>query len=196
MPAGKEVPPPKHLHARPALEETEARPVRTLAQSAHAPADGIVHATRVVRSWDGQRTRHSAEELGGTPQTVRARRHAFNERGREGLGMQPGAGRKPRLTQRERRTILALVKRPPAGQPTDDLTGERAAPTPAGEPEWTRETLSAAAQARGIQVARRHVRRLCRRAGGRGRRTRRWATRTDPDCAPQGRASSRAPPPP
>src|SRR5260370_17891393 len=161
MPAGKEVPPPKHLHAPPALEETEARPVRTLAQSAHAPADWILHATRVVRSWDGQRTRHSAEELGGTPQTVRARRHAFNERGREGLGMQPGAGRKPRLTQRERRTILALVKRPPPGQPTDDLTGERAAPTPAGKPEWTRETLSPAAHARGIHVAPRHRPPLC-----------------------------------
>src|SRR5260370_18304043 len=171
MPAGKEVPPPKHLHAPPALEETEARPVRTLAESAHAAGDGIVPGTRVVRSWDGQRTRHSAEELGGTPQTVRARWHAFNERGREGLGMQPGAGRKPRLAQRERRTILALVKRPPAGQPTDDLTGEPAAPTPAGEPEGPRETLSAAAQARGIQVARRHVRRSCLRACVRRLRT-------------------------
>src|SRR5258707_9474861 len=92
-------PMPKHLAARPALDETEARQVRTLAQSAHAPADWIFHAKLVVRSWDGQRTRHIAEELGCTPQTVRERLQAFNERALDGLELQPGSVRKPRLTE-------------------------------------------------------------------------------------------------
>ena len=187
---------PKHLAARPALDETEARQVRTLAQSAHAPADWIFHAKRVVRSWDGLRTRPIAEELGGHPQTVRERRHAFNDRGLAGLGMQPGSGRKPRLTQRERSTILALVKLPPPGQPTYELTGDLAAPDPEAEAEWTLATLTAAAQQRGIQVARSQVRRLFRREGVRWRGTRRWATRKDPDFVPrvpQGPGSSRSP---
>jgi hypothetical protein len=104
---------PKHLAARPALDETEARQVRKLAQSTHAPADWIQHAKMVARSWDGWRTRHIAEELGCHPQTVRERLQAFNDRGLAGLGMQPGSGRKPRLTEQERSTILALVKLPP-----------------------------------------------------------------------------------
>src|SRR5260370_4618978 len=117
---------PKHRHGRPALDETEARQVRTLAQSAQAPADWICHAKLVVRSWDGLRTRHIAEELGCTPQTVRERLQAFNERGLAGVGLQPGSGRKPRLTEQERSTILALVHLPPPGKPTYELTGELA----------------------------------------------------------------------
>ena len=62
---------PKHLAARPALDATEARQVRKLAQSVHAPADWIFHAKLVVRSWDGLRTRPIAEGLGCNPQTVR-----------------------------------------------------------------------------------------------------------------------------
>jgi Homeodomain-like domain len=119
---------PTHLSARPALDATEARQVRKLAQSVHAPADWIFHAQLVVRSWDGRRTRQIAEELGCNPQTVRERLHAFNDRGLDGLGMKPGGGRKPRLTQLERSTILALVKLPPPGKPTYELTGELTAP--------------------------------------------------------------------
>jgi transposase len=111
--------------------------------------------------------------------------------------MKPGSGRTPRLTEQERSTLLALVQRPPPGKPTDDLTGALAAPDPQAEPEWTLDTLTTAAQQRGIQVARSQVRRLVRRAGVRWRTTRLWATSTDPDLAPrvpQGRSSSRAPP--
>src|SRR5260370_12557511 len=111
-------PMPKHLAARPALDETEARQVHKLARSAHAPADWIFHAKLVVRSWDGRRTRQIAEELGCNPQTVRERLHAFNDRGLDGLGMQPGSGRKPRLTHLEPSTILTLVKLPPPCNPT------------------------------------------------------------------------------
>lgn len=154
------------------FDATEERQVRKLARSTHAPADWILHATIVARSWDGLRTRHIAEELGCHPQTVRARLHAFNDRGLDGLGMKPGCGRKPRLTQFERSTILVLVKLPPPGKPTYELTGELEAPDPHGEPEWTLDTLTAAARERGIQVARSQVRRIFRREGVRWRRTR------------------------
>src|SRR5260221_9773428 len=184
---------PKHVFSPPPLDPTEERQVRKLAQSAHAPADWIFHAKLVVRSWDGQRTRQIAQELGCHPETVRQRLHAFTERGLDGLGMQPGSGRKPRLTQEERSTLLALVKRPPPGKPTDELTGERAAPDPAGEPEWTLDTLTAAAREHGIQVARSQVRRIFRREGIRWRRTRLWARSKDPDFVPKGPGSSRSP---
>jgi transposase len=185
---------PKHLTARPPLDATEERQVRKLARSSHAPADWIVHAQMVARSWDGRRTRQIAQELGCHPETVRTRLHAFNDRGLDGLGIKPGSGRKPRLTHLERGTILALVKLPPPGKPTYELTGELAAPDPDAEPEWTLDTLTAAARQRGIRVARSQVRRIFLREGVRWRRTRPWATSKDPDFAPQGRGSSRSTP--
>jgi transposase len=150
----------------------------------------------VVRSWEGQRTREIAQALGCHRQTVRDRLHAFNERGLEGLGMKPGSGRKPRLTEQERSAILALVKPPPPGKPTDELTGELEAPNPDAEPEWTLDTLTAAARERGIQVARSQVRRIYRREGVRWRRTRLWATSKDRDFVPKGPGSSRSTPHP
>jgi transposase len=185
---------PKHLTARPPLDAVEERKVRKLTHSMHAPADWIAHAKMVVRSWEGQRTREIAQALSCHPQTVRDRLHAFNERGLDGLGMKPGSGRKPRLSEQERSVILALVKAPPPGKPTYELTGELAAQDPAGEPEWTLDALTSAAQQRGIQVARSQVRRIFRHEGVRWRRTRLWARRKDPDFVPKGPASSRSPP--
>src|SRR5262249_17788663 len=60
-------PMPKLLAARPALDAAEDRQVRRLARSLHAPADWVLHARMVVRSWDGLRTRLIAEELGCHP---------------------------------------------------------------------------------------------------------------------------------
>jgi transposase len=185
---------PKHLAARPPLDATEACQVRKLARSRHAPADWIIHAQMVARSWDGLRTQQIAEELGCHPQTVRDRLHAFNERGLDGLGMKPGSGRKPRLSEAERSTILALVKQPPPGKATYERTGELEAPEPEGEAEWTLDTLTAAARARGIVVARSQVRRIFCQERVRWRRTRLWATSKDPDFAPKGRGSSRSTP--
>jgi transposase len=182
---------PKHLAARPPRDALEERQVRKLAQSVHAPADWIQHAQMVVCSWDGLRTRPIAEALGYHPQTVRDHLRAFTERGVDGLGMKPGSGRKPRLTEQERSVILALVKLPPPGRPTYELTGELAAPDPEGESEWTLDTLTAAARERGIAVARSQVRRIFRREGVRWRRTRLWATSKDSDFAPKERPSSR-----
>lgn len=183
---------PKHLTARPPVDSLEERQVRKLTYSAHAPADWIFHAKMVVRSWNGLRSRQIAHELGCHPQAVCVRLHAFNERGLDGLGMQPGSGRRPRLTQLERSTILAFVKLPPPGKPTYELTGELTTPDPKGEPEWTLDALTAAAQQRGIQVGRSQVRSIFRREGVRWRRTRLWATSKDPDFAPKGPASSRS----
>jgi transposase len=180
---------PKHLAARAPLDTSEARQVHKLAHSVHAPADWITHAKMIVRSWDGLRTRLIAEELGCHPQTVRDRLRAFNARGLGGLGTQPGAGRKPRLSEVERSTILALVKRPPPGKATYELTGELEAPDPEAESEWTLDTLTAAAREQGIQVARSQVRRIFRRERIRWRRTRLWATSKDPDFVPKGPGS-------
>jgi transposase len=183
---------PKQLTARPPLDAVEERHVRKLTHSVHAPADWIFHAKIVVGSRDGRRTRQIAEALSCNPQTVRERLHAFNERSVEGLGMKPGSGRKPRPSELERSTILALVKLPPPGKPTYERTGELETPDPRGESEWTLDALTAMAQARGIRVARSQVRRIFRREGVRWRRTRLWATSKDPDFIPKGPPSSRA----
>ena len=182
---------PKYLTARPSVDATEARQVRTLAHSLHAPADWIFHAKIIVPSWEGQHTSQIAADLRCHPETVRHRLHAFNALGLNGLGMLPGAGRRPRLTEGERSAILALVKLLPPGKATDELTGELAAPDPEAESEWTLDRLTAAARERGSQVARSQVarsqvRRIFRQEGIRWRRTRLWATSKDPDFAPKG----------
>ena len=123
---------PKHLTARRPVDATEERKVRTLTHSMHAPADWIFHAQIVAHSWDGLRTRQIAEALGCHPQTVRERLQAFNERGFDGLGMKPGGGRKPRLTEQERSTILYLIHFPPPGHPTYEPTGELHVDDPQG----------------------------------------------------------------
>lgn len=182
---------PKHLVARRPLDDREEGQVRKLAQSVHAPADWIVHAQMIARSWDGLRTRQIAAALRCHPETVRARLHAFNERGVDGLGTQPGSGRKPRLTEAERSTILALARTTPPGKlvPEPD-SGELQARDEEGAAEWTLDTLTAAAQAQGIQVARSQVRRILLRERVRWRHTRLWATSVDADFAPKGRRSS------
>src|SRR5258707_12293514 len=100
--------------------------------------------------------------------------------------MKPGPGRKPRLTQEERNPLLALVKRPPPGKPTYELTGELVAPDPEAEPEWTLDTLTAAAQERGIPVTRSQVRRIVRHEGVRCRTLRLWPTRKDANFISKG----------
>ena len=186
---------PKLLRARQPLDAREERQVHTLATSTHAPADWIVPARLIVRSWDGQRTSAIALALGCHPQTVRERLHAFNERGLDGLGTRPGAGRKPRLSEVERSALIALVHTPPPGklvpQPDSGDVQAHDASTPS---DWTLESLPAAARAKGVQVARSQLRSILRREGVRWRQPRLWASSPDPDFVPQGRSSSPAPP--
>jgi transposase len=191
---------PKLLAARSPLETAEARQVRQLARRQQAPADGVLPAPMVARSWDGARTRAIAEARDGHPQTVRERFQACTARGRDGRGMQPGSGRTPRLTAAERRAVSALVASPPPGRRVTDGDGTLA---PAGRQggdvsEWSLDALAAAAHAQGIPRGRRQVRRIVRQEGVRWRRTPAWgqsSAQGAQDFAPQGPRSSPAPPP-
>ena len=58
---------PPLLHARPPADPDEQRTLRRLAASRHAPADWILRARIVVRSWDGERTSQIAAGLGCHP---------------------------------------------------------------------------------------------------------------------------------
>jgi transposase len=185
---------PKLLCARPPQDATEERQIRKLAGSRHAPGDWIRRARMIARSWDGQRTSAIAAELDCHPQTVRERLVRFNAEGLDGLGDRPGAGRTRRLTEAERSAVLALVATPPPGRLVRDGGGDLVAHDEAGVAHWTLDALTAAARARGIQIARSQVRRIFRAEGVRWRQPRSWATSHDPDFSPKGRRSSRSTP--
>jgi transposase len=181
---------PKLLRARSPQNAEEERQIRKLARSRHAPADWIRRARMIVHSWDGRRTTAIAAELGCHPQTVRERLVRFNADGLDGLGDRPGTGRKPRLTEAERSTIIGLVAKPPPGRLVRDGGGELAARDEDGEARWTLDALATAAQQRGIPISRSQVRRILLADKVRWRQPRSWATSADPDFAPKGRRSS------
>src|SRR5918911_3124553 len=108
---------PKLLRARPPRDTIEEHQVRKLAGSRHAPADWIQRARMIVHSWEGLRAGAIAAELRCHPQTVRERLLRFNTEGVDGLGDRPGPGRKPRLSEAERSTLVALARSTPPGQP-------------------------------------------------------------------------------
>lgn len=83
---------PKQLTARQPHDARQVRQVRQLARSVHAPADWILHAQMVARSWDGLRIRQIADKLACHPQTVQDHLHAFNERGVDGFGHEARLG--------------------------------------------------------------------------------------------------------
>ncbi len=183
---------PKLLRARPPLDADEERRVRKLAGSRHAPRDWIHRARMIARSWDGLRTSAVAAELGCHPETVRERLTRFNAEGVDGLGDRPGAGRKPRLTEAERSTLVALARGTPPGRPIQwpDGTLTPVDKRPEAPAEWTLDSLVAAAAERGIVIKRSQVRRILLKEKVRWRRTRSWTTSTDPEFAPKGPASS------
>ena len=185
---------PKLLCARAAVDAEEERKVRKLAASRHAPGDWIRRARMVARSWDGLRTAAIAAELGCHPQTVRERLARFNAEGIDGLGDRPGPGRKPRLTEAERSTLIALVATDPPGRLVRRGDGELAARDERGEAQWSLDALAAAARARGIAVGRSQVRRILRAEGVRWRRPRSWADSADAEFGPKGSGSSRSTP--
>ena len=63
--------------------------MRRLAGSRHGPADWILHARIVIRSWDAKQVEAIAQALDCSPQTVRQRLHRFDAEGIEGLGDRP-----------------------------------------------------------------------------------------------------------
>jgi transposase len=143
----------------------------------------------LVSSWERKRTTTIARDLGCHPQTVRERIIRFNAEGLDGLGDRPGAGRKPRLTEQERGSIIALARSTPPGKAIR-MGEELAAVQPDKEAQWSLDALARAAQEKGIQVERSQVRRILLKEGIRWRHTRSWAESTDPDFVPKGHGSS------
>jgi transposase len=180
---------PKLLFARPPLDDQEERQMRKLAGSRHAPGDWILRAKVLVSSWERKRTTTIARDLGCHPQTVRERIIRFNAEGLDGLGDRPGAGRKPRLTEQERGSIIALARSTPPGKAIR-MGEELAAVQPDKEAQWSLDALARAAQDKGIQVERSQVRRILLKEGIRWRHPHSWAASTDPDFVPKERGSS------
>jgi transposase len=187
---------PKLLRARPPRDDQEERQVRKLAGSRHAPGDWIRRARMIARSWDGLRTTAIAQELGCHQETVRERLTRFNAEGLDGLGDRPGAGRKPRLSEAERSTLIALARSTPPGRPIQwpDGTLTPVDDRPEAPAEWTLDSLVVAAGERGIMIRRSQVRRILLKEKVRWRRTRSWTTSTDPAFAPKGPGSSASTP--
>jgi transposase len=186
---------PKYLKARAPQDGSEARQVRRLAGARHAPADWIERARIVALSWDGLGVRGIAAEVGCHENTVRRWLHRFNAAGIDGLGNRPGAGRKRRITEADRSAIIALARSVPPGRLVRDGAGELSAEREEGPAQWTLDTLTRVAREAGIEVGRSQVRRILRAEKVRWRRTRTWATSTDPEFAPKGPASWSSTPP-
>ncbi len=183
---------PKLLVVRPPHDDHEARTIHKLASSRHAPGDWIRRARMIVHSWAGLRTAAIAADLGCHPQTVRERLARFNAEGVDGFGDRPGAGRKRRLTEAERSTIIHLVGTPPPGRLVRQADGRFVAANPDGAAHWTLDALTEAAQAAGIAVQRSQVRRILLADGVRWRSARRWVVSSDPAFGPKEPRSSRA----
>jgi transposase len=182
---------PKLLFARAPLDDTEERQIRKLAGSRHAPGDWIARARMIVGSWEKRRTTAIAQELGCHPQTVRERIIRFNAEGLDGLGDRPGAGRKPRLTEQERGTIIALARSVPPGKLVQ-MGDEVRAADPEKESHWSLDALTHAAHDKGINVERSQIRRILKAEGVRWRTTHSWGDSTDPDFVPKEPRSSRS----
>ena len=82
-----------------------------------------------------------------------------------------------------------MARSEPPGRLARDGAGELSAEREDGPAQWTLDTLAQAARDAGIQVGRSQVRRILLAEKVRWRRTRSWATSTDPEFAPKGPAS-------
>jgi transposase len=188
-------PVPKFLRARPAQDDGEDRKIRRLAGARHAPADWIERARIVALSWDGLGVAEIAARIGCHENKVRRWLHRFNAAGIDGLGDRPGAGRKRRITEAQRSAIIALARSVPPGRLDRDGAGELWAEREDGPAQWTLDTLAETARDAGIAVGRSQVRRILLAEKVRWRRTRGWATSTDPEFAPKGPGSWSSIPP-
>jgi transposase len=186
---------PKYLRAREPHDDSEARRIRRLAGARHAPADWIERARIIALSWDGLGVPAIAAQIGCHENTVRRWLHRFNAAGLDGLGNRPGVGRKRRITEAQRSRIIALARSLPPGQLAREAAGELSADDERGPAQWTLDTLAQAARDAGIEVGRSQVRRILLAEKVRWRRTRSWATSTDPEFAPKGPRSWSSIPP-
>ena len=186
---------PKYLTARAPHDDSEARKIRRLAGARHAPADWIERARIITLSWDGLAVPAIAAETGRHENTVRRWLHRFNAAGLDGLGNQPGPGRKRRVTEAQRSAIIAMARSLPPGQLARDVTGELSAGDERGPAQWTLDTLAQTARHAGIQVGRSQVRRILLAEKVRWRRTRSQSASTDPESALKGPRSWSSIPP-
>src|SRR5215470_6697524 len=181
---------PKSLRVRAPQDEKEEKQVRKLAGSRHGPADWILHARMVARSWDGERVEAIAKELQCHPQTVRRRLHRFNAQGIEGLGDRPKAGRPRRLTSEDDSKLIALVNQAPPGRLVTQRDGSMVARDEEAEAQWSLNALAQAAKEAGIAVKRSQIRTILLREGVRWRHTHSWGTARDKDFVSKERRSS------
>ena len=114
----------------------------------------------VVESWAGKTPDQIAQEMQCHPQTVRVHVTRFKQQGIDGLGVQPGSGRKPRLTEAERSVIVALPSQPPPGRLVTQRDGTMGARDESGSAQWSLDALAQAAKEAGIRVKRSQIRRL------------------------------------
>ena len=177
---------PKILRARAAQDEKEERQVRKLAASRHGPADWILHARMVARSWDGERVEAIAKELRCSPQTVRRRLHRFDAEGIEGLGDRPKSGRPRRLTAADDSALIALVSQAPPGRLVVQKDGTMVARDEQESAQWSLNALAQAAKEVGIRVKRSQIRTILLREGVRWRQAHIWDTPRDKDFVPKG----------
>jgi transposase len=148
----------------------------------------------IALSWEGLRTGEIAGHLRCHPQTVRERFERFQTEGLDGLTNRPGAGRKARLTERERSQLIALVAQTPPGRPVRQADGQLAADHPTEPTQWSLDALVSAAHRQGITIQRSQVRRILLKERVRWRQVRSWIVSKDPDFVPKGRRSSRPTP--
>jgi transposase len=181
---------PKILRARAPHDDKEEKQVRKLAASRHGPADWILHARIVARSWDGERVEAIAKEVHCHPQTVRRRLHRFEVEGIEGLGERPKPGRPRRLTVEDESKLIALVRQAPPGRLVTQRDGTLVARDEEGEAQWSLNALAQAAKEAGIAVKRSQIRTILLREGVRWRHTHSWGTARAKDFVPKGRRSS------
>jgi transposase len=182
------------LSARPPTDAAEERTLRRLASARHAPASLIQRARIITASWDGASIPELAERLGCHPKTVYKWLHRFNADGLDGLADLPRPGLPRRISEHERGRIIQLARSEPPGRLQQGGEGLLAPDQPEAPAHWTLDTLTEAAQAEGIRVGRSQVRRILISERVRWRRTRSWATSTDPEFVPKGRRSSPATP--
>ena len=181
---------PKILCVRAAQDDKEEKQVRKLAGSRHGPADWILHARMVARSWDGERVEAIAKDLGCSPQTVRRRLHRFAEEGLAGLGDRSKPGRPRRLTAADDSKLIALVRQTPPGRLLTRADGTLVARDEEAEAQWSLNALAQAAKEAGIAIKRSQIRTILLREGVRWRHTHSWGTARDKNFVPKGRRSS------
>ena len=174
------------LYARPPTDPGEERTLRKLASARHAPASLIQRARIVTASWDGATVTQTAQSLGCHPKTVYKWLHRFNADGLDGLADLPRPGLPRRISEHERGRIIQLARSAPPGRLQQGGEGLLAPAQPQAPAHWTLDTLTEAAQAEGIRVGRSQVRRILISERVRWRRTRSWATSTDPEFVPKG----------